>query len=420
MLQNRNIVLGVTGSIAAYKAVDLASKLTQAGALVDVVMTRAATEFVTPLTFQSITGRPVPSDMWDSPTQFEIEHIALAQRAEVVVIAPATANVIAKLAAGIADDLLCCTVLATRAPVIVAPVMNVNMYENQVTQANLERLASRGFAIVDPEYGPMACGAVGRGRLADTETILAAVERALRRGEDLAGKRVVVTAGGTQEPIDPVRHITNRSSGKMGYALAEAARDRGADVVLISAPTALTLPAGMRTIRTVTALEMRDAVLVEAPAADALVMAAAVADYRPAAPSDAKLKKGGSSGLVLKLTRNPDILSEARGDFVKVGFAAETEDLIRNAAAKLKEKDLDLIVGNDVAATDSGFDTDTNRVTIIDRSGNREDLPLMSKRDVAHKVIDRVVEALAARTDRERRGSGGYASPGAGQPGGGG
>jgi len=397
MFDNKTVLLGVTGSIAAYKAVDLAGKLTQAGAAVDVVMTKAATEFVTPLTFRSITQRPVASDMWEPAADFEIEHIALAERADVVVIAPATANVIAKLATGIADDLLCCTVLATRAPVVLAPAMNVNMYENQITQDNLNRLNSRGFTIVDPAYGSMACGAVGKGRLADTENILAAIQQVLAKKADLAGKHVVVTAGGTQEPIDPVRHITNRSSGKMGYALAEAARDRGAEVTLVSAPTSLPDPAGVEMIRIETALQMREAVLSEVPRTDVLIMAAAVADYRPASTSEGKLKKEASSQIVLELTRNPDILGEVKGDFVRVGFAAETESLIQNAGAKLKEKDLDLIVANDITATDSGFDVDTNRVTMIDRRGNREDLPLLPKQEVAHKVIDRVVEFLAER-----------------------
>ena len=397
MLENKTVLLGVSGSIAAYKAAELASKLTQAGAAVDVVMTEAATRFITSLTFSSITHRPVASDMFATPTEFEVEHITLAERADVVVIAPATANIIAKLAAGIADDLLTCTVLATRAPIILAPAMNVNMWEKQITQDNLDRLCSRGFNIVDPGYGAMACGAVGVGRLADTEQILAVIRQVLGRKGDLEGKRVVVTAGGTQEPIDPVRHIGNRSSGKMGYALAEAARDRGAEVTLISAPTALPDPAGVETVRVQTALQMREAVLNAVTKADVLIMSAAVADYRPVSASKTKLKKESSPRMTLELTRNPDILSEVTGDLIKVGFAAESENLIESAAAKLKAKSLDLIVANDITAADSGFDADTNKVVLIDRQGKKEELPLLPKPEVAHKVIDKVVELLGGK-----------------------
>jgi len=394
VFSGKTVLLGVTGSIAAYKAVDLASKLTQAGAAVDVVMTKAATEFVSPLTFRSITHRPVATDMWATPEKFEIEHIALAERANLVVIAPATANIIAKLAAGIADDLLCCTVLATRAPIILAPAMNVNMYENQITQDNLDKLRARGFDIVGPACGSLACGAEGKGRLADVEDIMAAIRQVMGSKADLAGRNVVVTAGGTREPIDPVRHIGNRSSGKMGYALAEAARDRGAKVTLISAPTTLPNTVGVETIRVETALQMRQAVLKAISGADVLIMAAAVADYRPATKYDSKIKKEASSGLVLELVRNPDILSEVKGNLIKVGFAAESESLIENATAKLKEKGLDLIVANDITAADSGFDVDTNKVVLIDRQGNQEDLPLLPKSEVSHKIIDKVVELL--------------------------
>jgi phosphopantothenoylcysteine decarboxylase/phosphopantothenate--cysteine ligase len=398
MLNGKTVLLGITGSIAAYKAADLASKLTQAGAAVDVVMTQAATEFVAPLTLRSITHRPVAADMFATPDEFDIAHVALAERADIVVIAPATANIIAKLATGIADDLLSCTVLATRAPIIVAPAMNVSMWDNQITQENLKRLASRGFSIVDPEYGSLACGAVGKGRLAETEQMLAVIRQVLGRKGDLAGKHIVVTAGGTQEPIDPVRHISNRSSGKMGYAVAEAARDRGAKVTLISAPTRQPEPAGVATVRVRTALEMRQAVLDAATKADVLIMAAAVADYRPVSPSDGKLKKESSSEMLLELTRNPDIISEVRGDVIKVGFAAESESLLENATAKLKAKNLDLIVANDITAADSGFDVDTNKVLLVDRSGNREDLPLLPKLEVAERILDKVVGLLATRT----------------------
>jgi len=391
MLTNKTVLLGVTGSIAAYKAVELASKLTQAGARVDVVMTKAATEFITPLTFSSVTHRPVATDMFAIPTEYDIEHIALAERADVVVIAPATADIMAKLAAGIADDMLCCAVLATKAPIILAPAMNVNMYENPITQDNLAKLRSRGFNIVEPAYGALACGEVGKGRLADIEHILTTVGQVLGSKDDLTGKYVIVTAGGTQEPIDPVRHLSNRSSGKMGYALAEAARDRGAKVTLVSAPTALPTPIGVEVIQVQTALQMQEAVLKATPKADALIMAAAVADYRPATTAESKLKKGAAPRLTLELIRNPDILSEVKGDLIKVGFAAESENLIQNATAKLKEKRLNLIVANDI----SSIGADTNKVVLIDRQGNKEDLPLLPKSEVAHKILDKVVELLA-------------------------
>ncbi len=393
MFTNRNIVLGVTGSIAAYKAVELASRLTQAGGNVDVVMTKAATEFVTPLTLGSITHRPVHTDMFAPSSDVDMEHIVLAERADLVVVAPATANIIAKLAAGISDDLLCCTVLATRAPLILAPAMNVHMYENAITQDNLAKLRARGFSIVEPAYGPLACGEVGSGRLADIEDILGIIRQVLARGGDLTGKRLVVTAGGTQEPIDPVRYIGNRSSGKMGYALAGAARDRGAEVILIAAPTALPVPVGIEVIQVQTALEMREEVLRAAPRASALIMAAAPADFRPQSSAQSKIKKE-TAKLVLELVRNPDILSEVGGELVKVGFAAESEDLIPNATQKLHQKRLDLIVANDITAQDSGFAVDTNRVVLIDRWGNVEKLPLLTKLEVAHRVLGKVVELL--------------------------
>jgi len=393
MVRDKNIVLGVTGSIAVYKAVELASKLTQRGMGVDVVMTKAAQEFVAPLTFRAITHRPVVTEMFDMASEFSIEHVALAEKADLVVIAPATANVIAKLAAGISDDMLTCTVLATRAPTIIAPAMDANMYQNQVSQENVARLRSRGFTFVEPGYGHLASGAWGQGRLADTEEILGTVRQVLGRGADLAGRSIVVSAGGTQEPLDPVRHIGNRSSGKMGYALAEAARDRGANVVLVSAPTALTPPVGVQVVPVQTALQMRDAIVKATTKADALLMAAAVADYRPAATVESKIKKGAGP-LTLELVRNPDILGEIRGDLIRVGFAAESENLEKNAREKLERKGLDLIVANDITATDSGFGVDSSRVLIIDRQGKVENVPLLLKLEVAHKILDRVVELL--------------------------
>ncbi len=390
MLKDKTIVLGITGGIAAYKAVDLASKLTQAGARVEVVMTEAATKFVTPLTFRNITGRPVVTDMFEMASEYSEEHIALAEIADVVVVAPATANSIARLAAGIADNMLGTVILATAAPVIIAPAMNDVMYANRVTQENLNKLKGRNFTIIEPEHGRLASGKTGKGRLPETPRIIEVIERVLGQREDLAGRRIVVTAGGTQEPIDPVRHIGNRSSGKMGYALAEAARDRGALVTLVTAPATLPAPGGMEVVRVRTAVEMKKAVEAAVKKADALVMAAAVADYRPKRTAKAKIKKEATGGLDMELIRTPDILGEVKGNFIKVGFAAESENMVANATKKLKEKNLDLIVANDITAADSGFDVDTNRVTIIDKAGKAEELPLMSKREVAEKVLDRV------------------------------
>jgi phosphopantothenoylcysteine decarboxylase/phosphopantothenate--cysteine ligase len=390
----KNVVLGVTGSIAAYKAVDIASKLTQKGIAVDVVMTKAAQQFVMPLTFRSITHRPVVIDMFDLASEFSVEHVALAERADVVVIAPATANTIAKLAAGIADEMICSTVLATRAPVIIAPAMDAGMWQNPVTQENVNKLRSRGFTIVGPGYGRLASGLVGMGRLIENEEILGAIFQVLGVKGDLATKQIVVSAGGTQEPIDLVRFIGNRSSGKMGYAIAEAARDRGAVVTLVSGPTVLPAPMGVDIMRVQTAAQMRDAVLKATAAADVLIMAAAVADYRPATVAEGKIKREADT-LNLELVKTSDILGEVKGDIIKVGFAAESGDLVARATEKLKKKQLDLIVVNDITAKDSGFDTDTNRVTIIDREGKAEQLPLMLKSEVAHKILDRIAALLA-------------------------
>jgi phosphopantothenoylcysteine decarboxylase/phosphopantothenate--cysteine ligase len=396
MMQGRTVLLGVTGSIAAYKAVELASKLVQGGAMVDVVMTNCAAQFVTPLTFRSVTHRPVITDMFAAPEEHDIEHIALAERADAVVVAPATANVMAKLAAGIADDMLCCAILATRAPIILAPAMNVHMWENAVTQKNLDALRARGFRTVEPGYGALACGGVGRGRLADLEDIMTAIRQVLDRKSDLEGKRVVVTAGGTQEPIDPVRLICNRSSGRMGYALAEAARQRGAKVSLITAPTTLHAPADVEVLQVQTALQMREEVLKAVPEADVLIMAAAVADYRPATAAKSKLKKEEFPLMQLELIRNPDIIGEVKGDLIKVGFAAESENVVQNATIKLKNKGLNLIVANNIAEAGSGFGVDTNKVALVDSKGKVEDLPLLPKSEVAHKILDKVAALLAA------------------------
>ncbi len=392
MLAKKTIVLGITGGIAAYKAADLASKLTQAGARVEVVMTGSATRFITPLTLRNITGRPVVTDMFELASEFSVEHIALAGAADVVVIAPATANTIARLAAGIADDMLGCVVLATRAPVIIAPAMHTGMWEKPITQDNVAKLKARGFTVVDPAYGRLASGGTGVGRLADNETIISAIEQVLGKKGDLAGKVIVVTAGGTQEPIDPVRFIGNRSSGKMGYAVAEAARDRGAAVTLITAPTSLPDPTDIEVVRVGTAAEMKKAVAKAVAKSDALVMAAAVADYQPKRAARHKIKKeAAGAGLTLELVKTPDILSEVKGNFIRVGFAAESEDVIENARQKLKSKQLDLIVANDITRADSGFAADTNKVTLIGKDGKAESLPLMSKREVAEKILDMMV-----------------------------
>jgi phosphopantothenoylcysteine decarboxylase/phosphopantothenate--cysteine ligase len=360
-------------------------------------MTESATKFISPLTLRSITGRPVVTSLWNVSSESSVTHVALAKATDVVVIAPATANIIAKVAAGIADDMLTCTVLATTAPVIIAPAMNDNMFQNPITQENLAKLKARGFIIVGPGYGHLASGKVGQGRLTEIDDIIGTIKQVLGKSGDLAGKRIMVTAGGTQEPIDPVRHISNRSSGKMGYSVAEAARDRGAEVTLIAAPTSLPHPAGMEVIPVRTATEMKEAVVKATRQADALIMAAAVADYQPKTVASAKIKKTAST-LTLKLVRTPDILAEVKGNFLKVGFAAESENVEENARQKLKKKQLDLIIANDITGKGSGFEADTNKVTIIDRNGKAENLPLMSKREVADKILDRVVGMVGKKT----------------------
>ncbi len=394
-LESKRVTLGVTGSIACYKSVDLASKLTQAGAIVDVVMTKGATNFLTPLTFGSITHAPVVCDVYDPQSELSMDHIAVAERSDVLLVAPATANTIAKLAWGFADDALTTTVLATQAPVIVAPAMDAHMYEHPATQENVAKLESRGVVIAGPAEGRMASGLMGRGRMVEPQELVEHVKIALGRSGDLANRKIVVSAGGTEEPLDPVRVIANRSSGKMGYAIAEAARDRGASAVIVSAPTALPKPVGVRVVSVGTALQMRDAVLEECRSADALIMAAAVADWRPVAAADQKVKKGESDTWSIELTKNPDILAEAQGaNLVKVGFAAESEDLLDNAEAKLLSKGLHMIAANDITAPGSGFAVDTNKVILLDREGGVEELPLMSKYDVGCHLLDRVTKLL--------------------------
>ncbi len=405
LLQNKKILLGVTGSIAAYKAADLASRLTQAGAEVDVILTEAATKFVAPLTFQSVTGRTAHTDLWGA--EAHVIHVGLGERADLLVIAPATADVIAKLAHGLANDLLTVTALAARrgsptgdCPMLIAPAMDGGMFEHPATQANLKTLVERGVTIVGPAEGRMASGLIGRGRMLEPEELLGHVRRALGRRGRLAGRRMVVTAGGTQEPLDPVRFISNRSSGKQGFALAQAALDRGADVTLVAGPTTLPSPVGARRVDVTTTAEMAEAVLAASADADALIMAAAVADFRPAQIADQKIKKTGAAPLV-ELEKTTDILSAVaerreatHRPTILVGFAAESENLVENARAKVFRKKLSLIVANDISAKDAGFSVDTNRVTLIGAIGGVEPLPLMTKAQVADVVLERVENLL--------------------------
>ncbi len=395
-LTDKSVVLAVTGSIAAYKAADLASKLTQAGALVDVVMTPEATRFVSPITFQSLTGRRVYWDMWDASSDVAEPHVALARKADVLVVAPATATVIARMALGLAEEMVSLTALATRAPAVVCPAMDTHMYDHEATQGHLGTLIGRGVHVIGPEEGRLASGQTGSGRLSEVEKILGGIRYVLGVSADLAVKKVVVSAGGTHEAIDPVRFVGNNSSGKMGFAIAEAARDRGAAVTLVSGPVSLADPYAVRVIRVRSAGEMRDAVVAECADADALVMAAAVADYQPAEAVGQKIKRQGREGITVPLVRTPDILVEVgeRKGLIKVGFAAESEDLLTNAARKLEAKGLHLIAANDITAADAGFGADTNRVTLLDSDGGREDLPLMSKYEVAGRILDRVASLL--------------------------
>ena len=388
-LVDKHVVLGVTGSIACYKALDLASKLVQAGALVDTVMSYGATRFVTPLAFRSITHRAVVTDSFDLDSEYSVEHVSLAQQADVIVVAPATVHCIAKLALGLADDPLTTTIVAAKCPLVVAPAMDGNMYDHPATQANLATLKERGVVIAGPGTGRLASGLSGVGRLVETPELLGYISYAMGKDGDLTGRTVVVSAGGTEEPLDPVRVITNHSSGKMGYALAEAARDRGADVVLVTAPTNLADPALVKVVRVQTAQQMGTAIQEHASDADALVMAAAVADYRPAETADQKIKKSNDE-MRIELAKTEDILKTAKGKFVRVGFAAESENLVENAKSKVSSKSLDLIVANDITADGSGFGSDTNKVALIDRDLAVEELPLLTKYDVSNRILDRV------------------------------
>jgi len=397
---NKHIILGVTGSIAAYKAADLASKLTQAGAQVDVILSGAAEKFVTPLTFQSVTGRHAytDADLWGN--EAHVLHVGLAHEADLLVIAPCTANTIAKLAHGLADTLLTVTALAAGCPLIVAPAMDGGMYEHPATQENLDTLRKRGATIIEPAEGHLASGLTGVGRLPETSELIEHIRLALGHNGLLAGKKVVVTAGGTQEPLDPVRVLTNRSSGKQGYALAQAALDAGAQVILITTPTSLTPPVGAQIIHVETAKQMLDAVLNESAGADALIMAAAVADFRPKNAAKDKIKKDGGVPQV-ELEATEDILKTVSGSGfaakrprVVAGFAAESRSLLENAASKLQSKNLDLIAANDISAQDAGFAVETNRITLLFKDGRREALSLMSKSEAAEVIVERIAALL--------------------------
>ncbi len=418
MLEGKHIVVGVCGGIAAYKVADLVSKLCQAGALVDVVLTEHAEQFVSALTFSALSQRPVYTNLWEPTGEAAARHIALGQAADLLLIAPATANTIARLAHGLADDMLTTVALAITAPLLIAPAMESQMYQHPATQANLRLLAERGATIIAPESGRLASGEVGQGRLPETPTLLAQIRWTLGRATgDLVGRRVVVTAGGTREPIDPVRYIGNHSSGLMGFALAEEARDRGAETLVIAGAVSAPMPPGVEVIRVETTLELRDATLAALADADALVMAAAVADYRVEHPAAHKIKKGsaeenGDGSLTLRLTQNPDILAEAQAlaeangltGLTRVGFAAETHDVERNAAAKLRRKGLHLLVANDVSQPASGFGVSTNQVSLFYADGRVERLPLLPKTEVARIIWDRLAPLLSERSaDKVKR-----------------
>ena len=401
ILKDKNLLLGVTGSIAAYKAADLASKLAQEGANVDVILTRSALQFITPLTFQTVTGRRAytDEDLWGR--EGHVRHIGLGKAADLLAIAPVSANTMAKLANGIADNLLTVTALAARCPLLLAPAMDGGMFAHPATQANLETLRQRGAIVIGPAEGHLASGLAGVGRMVEPQELLGQIRLALSKNGPLQGRKVVVTAGGTEEPVDPVRAITNRSSGKQGFAIAQAALERGAEVTLISGPTHLPTPEGAQRMDVRTSEEMLEAVLATVSQADILIMAAAVSDFRPVKPALEKIKR--DKGIPqIELERTPDILAAVEAlrsssplPRLTVGFAAESQDMMQNARAKLHAKKLDLIVANDITAGDAGFAVDTNRVTLLDASGGEEVLPLMSKSEVAERLLERIMGMLA-------------------------
>ena len=396
-LSGRHVVLGVTGSIACYKALDIASQLVQAGAIVDVAMTESATKFVAPLAFRSLTAREPYVDMFQPHGEFGEAHVELARRADLMLIAPATASTMARLAHGLADDFVSLTALATQAPLLVAPAMDSQMWAHAATQLNRALLEERGAQFIGPAEGRLASGRIGAGRFVEPATIVAEVRARIGRERgDFRGRTVIVSAGGTREAIDPVRYVGNHSSGKMGNAIAEAARDRGAAVILVTTVPD-TAPPAVSVVRVDSANSMSAAIHERAGSADALVMAAAVADYRPATAAEQKIKRAEAGDMVIDLAENEDIIASVSGDIVKVAFAAETQDLIANAQKKLTAKGAQLMVANDVTATDAGFGTDTNRITILDTAGGSEVVPLMSKYDCAMRILDRVAPLLPAR-----------------------
>jgi phosphopantothenoylcysteine decarboxylase/phosphopantothenate--cysteine ligase len=393
VLKGKVIVIGVCGGIAAYKSADLVSRLKKLNAEVHVIMTRSACEFVNPLTFQSLSQNYVISDMFQEPRSWEIEHISLAQKADLFVIAPATANIIGKVANGIADDMLSTTIMATKSPVVFAPAMNCNMYENVIVQQNIERLKALNYIFVEPQIGRLACGDIGKGKLAEADDIVEMIVQTVGYQKDLKNMKLLVTAGPTREPIDPVRFITNYSSGKMGYAIARAAKYRGADVILVTGPTALKPIEGIQMVKVNTALEMYDAVMQHYESTSVIIKAAAVSDYRPLQVSQNKIKKEHSD-LEIKVTKNPDILADL-GKKVKnqvlIGFSMETQHLEEYAREKLIRKNLDLIVANDLSEPGAGFAVDTNIVKMIDRNGNVENISIMTKDQLAHIILDKAL-----------------------------
>lgn len=404
MLKGKKIVLGVTGGIAVYKAVDLVSRLRKQGAEVRVIMTDHAQQFVTPLTFKEISGNKVATSMWESNQEFNVEHIALANWADVFLVAPATANILAKMACGIADDLLSTTLLAAQAPIIVCPAMNTGMFENPVTQENIQKLSNLGITVMPPAVGVLACGTSGAGRLPEPQQIVEFVSAFFAKREgDLRGLKVLVTAAGTREPIDPVRFVGNRSSGKMGYAVAQMAAERGAEVLLISGPSALDIPANVKAIKVETTNEMLEACLDAYDKVDIVIKAAAVADYRPRDVADQKIKKKTDDALTVVMDKNPDILKTLGGKKthqVLIGFAAETQNLLANASEKIIKKNLDMIVANDVTAAGAGFNTDTNIVKLLYPTGECLALEQMPKVAVANVILDQALKIKNARENR--------------------
>lgn len=398
MLKDKTVVIGVSGGIAVYKTLDVISRLRKLGVNVNVIMTKSATEFVTPLSFQSLSQNYVVCDMFEDPKTWDVEHISLAKRADVFLIAPATANVIGKIANGIADDMLTTTVMATKAKVLIAPAMNTNMYENPILQRNINTLKELGYNFVEPESGRLACGDTGKGKLASPETIVDEVVKLISKEQDLKGKSIIVTAGPTVESIDPMRYITNRSTGKMGYSIAKEAIERGADVTLITGPTNLTPPQNLKKlVKIESAKDMYEAVLENLDENDVVIKSAAVADYKPKNYSNKKIKKSDDD-LVIELDRNKDIAQEIgkiKNNKILVGFAAETNDLIENASLKIKKKNLDFIVANDLTKEGAGFGVDTNIVKIIDKEGNITEYPKMKKEEVANIILDKIKELLS-------------------------